>query len=1062
MPDSSFIGDLQQLRSRIQEHHVSAATPCLVICAGTACQASGANRIQREIKREIIKRDLVERLNLRITGCHGFCEMGPSILTEPQGAFYVKVEPDDVARVIDAVLLGEYVEDLLYRDPVSGRACKSQDEIAFFREQTRTILGRNQLIDPIRIYHYIRVGGYAALERALGNPDRQWIIDEVTKSGLRGRGGAGFLTGRKWGFAAAQPGEGDKYVVCNADEGDPGAYMDSGILEGNPHSVIEGMIIGGLAIGASEGFVFVRKEYPLAIKHTLIALKHAEELNLLGKNILGTGFDFEISIVQSAGAFVCGEETALIRTIEGFVGEPRQRPPYPVEKGVFGRPTVINNVETWANVPLVIANSAEKYAQVGTDANTGTKVFSVVGKIRHTGLMEVPMGTSIKTLINDIGGGPLDGRRIKAIQIGGPSGGCIPSDRFDLPIDYDSLTEAGAIMGSGGIIVMDDDTCMVDLAKYFMAFLKDESCGKCYTCRKGIQRMHEILDDITTGRGTLDKLHLLDELAHVVRDSTMCGLGQSAPNPVLSTLRYFRDEYVRHIVDKRCDAFVCKGLVGVPCQSACPIGTEAWRYVAHITRGELEEAYFAIRETNPFPSVCARVCDHKCETRCRLGTSGADPVAIRALKRYVTDRIDPATYRPTTLRRGNGQAKKVAIVGSGPAGLTAAHRLSLLGYKVSVFEALDRPGGMLVTGVPAYRLPRKTLEAEIATLLDESITLTCNSALGRDFTIDDLFEQGHEAVFLALGAHRSRKLGIEGENSAGTCSSLALLRAWNLEGKTMARGHVGVIGGGNSAIDAARVALRQDDVDSVTIYYRRTRREMPAFESEIEEALDEGIKLEVLVSPTKIHTEDGRISGVGFIRNALGEPDGSGRRSPIPIEGSATIVPVETLVVAIGEQMEPFCEANAETRHGVEMTRWGNIVADPRTMMTSRHAVFSGGDAVTGPNTVVDAIAAGNKVAEIIDRHLHNQPLVQPSARTMPSKYIAPPGNKRKKTGGSVPRVEQPRIAPETRRSTDAEVEKSLTKKAAVREAGRCLRCDLDFVKTASLDGDRATAGELR
>ena len=1060
MPDS-FIGDLQRLRSRIQHDHASEATPCLVICAGTACQASGANRIQREIKREIIKRDLVERLNLRITGCHGFCEMGPSILTEPQGAFYVKVEPHDVSRVIDAVLLNDYVEDLLYKDPVSGLPCLHQNEISFFSEQTRTILGRNQLIDPIRIYHYIREGGYSALETVLASKDRGWITEEVKKSGLRGRGGAGFSTGLKWEIAAAQPGEGGKYVVCNADEGDPGAYMDSGILEGNPHSVIEGMMIGGLAIGATEGFVFVRKEYPLAIKHTLIALRHAEELNLLGKNILGTGIDFNISIVQSAGAFVCGEETALVRTIEGFVGEPRQRPPYPVERGIFGKPTVINNVETWANVPLVITAGAEKYAEIGTESNTGTKVFSVVGKIRHTGLMEVPMGTSINTLINDIGGGPLEGRRIKAIQIGGPSGGCIPSDHFDLPIDYDSLTGAGAIMGSGGVIVLDDDSCMVDLAKYFMAFLKDESCGKCFTCRKGIQRMHEILDDITNGRGTIDKLGLLEELAGVVRDSTMCGLGQSAPNPVLSTLRYFKDEYLRHIVDKRCDSFVCKGLVGAPCQSGCPIGTEAWRYIAHIERGELDEAYLAIRETNPFPSVCARVCDHKCESRCKLGTSGANPVAIRALKRFVTDRVDPTVYQPRSERRGNGHSKKVAIVGSGPAGLTAAHRLSLMGHKVSVFEALDRPGGMLVAGVPTFRMPRDVLTKEIDALIDDSVTLTCNSALGKDFTLDDLFQQGHEAVFLALGAHRSKKLGLDGEDCEGTYPSLNLLKAWNLHGEKMARGRVGVIGGGNSAIDAARVAIRQEDVDSVTIFYRRTRHEMPAFETEIEEALEEGISLQVLVSPAKIHTEGDRICAVDFIKNQLGEPDNSGRRRPVPVEGSEESVPLDTLVVAIGEEMEPFVDGDTEIKDGVQMTRWGSIVIDPDTMMTSRTSVFAGGDAVTGPNTVVDAIAAGHKVAVLIDRHLRRQPLVQPAEPTMPSRYV-PKSAKRKRKGKPVLRVEQPRVAPDTRCKSDVEVEKSITKKAAVKEAGRCLRCDLDFSKPKAVKKDRPSAGEIR
>ncbi|MEK6755274.1 MAG: FAD-dependent oxidoreductase, partial [Bacteroidota bacterium] len=483
---------------------------------------------------------------------------------------------------------------------------------------------------------------------------------------------------------------------------DPGAYMDRSVLEVNPHSIIEGMLIGAYATGATEGVVYVRNEYPLAIKHLTIALRQTKELGLLGDQILGTGFSFTIGIVRGAGAFVCGEETALIHSVEGKMGEPRQRPPFPVEKGIDGKPTAINNVETWANVPLIINEGGAEFAKIGTKKNSGTKIFSLVGKVKNTGLVEVPMGASIREIVNDMGGGPSAKAKIKAVQTGGPSGGCIPARMFDLPIDYDSLSAAGSIMGSGGMIVMDENTCMVDVAKYFMNFLKDESCGKCYTCRKGTQRMHEILDDVSKGVGTTEKIELLEELAQVVKDTSMCGLGQSAPNPVLSTLRYFRDEYERHIYHKRCDAFVCRDLVGAPCASACPIGTEAWRYIAHIQRGELEEAYRVIRETNPFPSVCARVCNHPCEERCRAGTYGGQPIAIRALKRFITDRIDPSIYKPM-----HSAAKilgPVAVVGSGPAGLTAAHYLSLKGYKVTVFEADDQPGGMLYSAIPSYRL----------------------------------------------------------------------------------------------------------------------------------------------------------------------------------------------------------------------------------------------------------------------------------------------------------------------------------------------------------------------
>jgi NADH-quinone oxidoreductase subunit F len=847
---------------------------------------------------------------------------------------------------------------------------------------------------------------------------------------------------------------GQKYVVCNADEGDPGAYMDRSILEGNPHSVIEGMAIGALAIGASEGFVFVRHEYPLAVKHLLIALRLAREYGLLGKNILGSGFNFDVSIVKSAGAFVCGEETALIRSIEGTIGEPTQRPPFPTEKGIGGRPTCINNVETWANVPIIIAKGAEEYARVGTPTSTGTKVFSLVGKIENTGLVEVPMGTSIKEIVYDVGGGPLDGGRIKAVQIGGPSGGCIPHRRFDLPIDYDSLTQAGAIMGSGGMIVMDDDTCMVDVAKYFMGFLKDESCGKCYTCRKGTQRMWEILDDITEGRGTLEHLDLLEELGQTVADTSMCGLGQSAPNPMLSTLRYFRDEYERHIVDKRCDAYVCKGLTGAACQAACPVGTEAWRYAALIAKGEYEEAYRVIRATNPFPSVCARVCDHKCEQRCLLGATGQEPLALRALKRFVTDRVDPSVFKPQRRPSPDAAGKRVAVVGAGPAGLTAAHGLSLKGYRTTVFETEDRPGGMLIAGIPAYRLPREALQREIDALIDENITLRCGTALGRDFTVDGLLEDGYDAVFLALGAHRSRRMGIGGEDLAGVHPSIEFLKAWNLRNESLAEGKVGVLGGGNSAVDAARVAVRQPGVTEVTIFYRRTRHEMPAYEEEIEGALEEGVKLELLVSPVSLHDADGCLVAAEFIDNELGEVDASGRRRPVAKPGSEHRVVLDTLIVAIGEES---VDVGTSEETGIEMSG-GVVVSDKRTLTTGRPGVFAGGDVATGPNTVIDAIAAGRRAAEVIDRYLKGLELFQADELRRPSVYVEP-AEMQEDQEFQAERVTVGALTAAERVHGFAEVEAALTAEQAAREARRCLRCDLEFTRRLKVDGSLGNSG---
>jgi NADH-quinone oxidoreductase subunit F len=1035
----SSIVDLRKLNEIILRD-VDESKPRIVICAGTACQASGANDIIRVAKKYILQNQLLDTIGLKITGCHGFCEMGPFILTEPKKVFYHKVSIENVSRIIDAVIADEYVEDLLYTDPKTNEKYYSQDDIPFFKKQQRTIFSVNQKIDPIRIYDYINNGGYQALEKALSKYSPGQILEEVKKSGLRGRGGAGFPTGLKWEMLARQPGEYGKYIVCNADEGDPGAYMDRSLLEGNPLSVIEGMTIGAYATGATEGVVYVRNEYPLAIKHLRIAIRQATDLGLLGEDILGSGFSFNIKIVKGAGAFVCGEETALIRSVEGKVGEPRQRPPFPVIKGIHNKPTVINNVETWANIPFIIKIGASEYMKIGTPGSPGTKIFSLVGKIKNTGLIEVPMGITIKEIVYDIGGGSPGKAKIKAVQTGGPSGGCIPVSNFDLPIDYDSLAKAGSIMGSGGMIVMDENTCMVDVAKYFMNFLKDESCGKCYTCRKGTQRMYEILDDISKGKATLEKLNLLEELAYVVKDTTMCGLGQTAANPVLSTIKYFKNEYIEHIKNRKCSAGVCKELVGAPCQDACPLDTEAWRYVAYIARGEYEEAYRVIREANPFPSICARVCSHPCEDRCRAGTTGGQAIAIRALKRFVTDRIDPSTYTPIRVVKAGKDMPRAAIVGAGPAGLTAAHYLSLKGYKVTVFEKASQPGGMLGLCIPSYRMPRDILQKEIDSLLDENITLKCNSSFGSDITIDSLFKDGYQAVFLAMGAHKSRLLNIEGEGVEGVYPAVDFLKAFNLRDEKLAEGHVGVIGGGDSAVDAARVAVRQKEVKSVTILYRRTQKEMPALEEEVEAALLEGVKLEPLVSPIRIQSKEDHLHGVECIRNRQGEVDNSGRRSPVPIPGTEFFVPLDTLIVTIGD----VPDIDYVSSMGIETTKWGGLKIDHNTLATNIPGVFAGGDVVTGPNTVVEAIAAGKKVAVMIDRYLNGEELEQTPDVKLPRVYIEPP-QLSDDEAAQQERIEPTTISIEARKRSLDEVELTLSVQDARYEARRCMRCDLEF-----------------
>jgi len=553
--------------------------------------------------------------------------------------------------------------------------------------------------------------------------------------------------------------------------------------------------------------------------------------------------------------------------------------------------------------------------------------------------------------------------------------------------------------------------------------------------------MYEILDDVTKGKATLEDLDLLEELAHVVADTTMCGLGHGAPNPVLSTIRYFRDEYERHIVEKRCDAHVCKGLVGAPCQSACPLGTEAWRYVAHIGRGEYEEAYQVIREPNPFPSVCARVCHHPCEAKCRAGATGGNPVAIRALKRFITDRIEPSSYTPPRVDWPYDGQPRVAVIGSGPAGLTAAHCLSLKGCKVTVFEAEQEPGGMLTCAIPSYRLPREIIDKEIDALLDDNVTLKCGSSLGRDFDIDSLLEEGYEAVLLAIGAHKSKPLRLEDEDVDGVYPSIEFLKSYNLNDQQLAKGRVGVIGGGNSAIDAARMALRLKEVESVTILYRRTRDEMPAFEEEIEAADQEGVRIETLVTPTRIISEGGVLTGLECVRNELGEADESGRRRPVPQEGTEHIVDLDTLIVAIGEDSGIDAVTPARSS-GLDITTWNTVRVNTSTMETSREGVFAAGDVVRGPNTVVEAIADGKRAALVIERYLKKEPLLQPVTPKLPRDYVEPIQDE---GALKATRTETPRAPAEWRRRNFAEVEVTLSPTEARSEALRCLRCDLEF-----------------
>jgi len=535
--------------------------PLITVCGGTGCHASGCHAVVDAFKKVLQEKASGNGIGLRVTGCHGFCERGPLVVIHPKKVLYQKVKPEDVPTIFqETVLNGKVLEDLLYDHPVTGEKIISEEEVPFYQKQKRIIFGNNGSIDPTQIEDYLAVGGYQALAKALFSMKPEEIIREVKKANLRGRGGGGFPAGLKWEQCRNAPSN-VKYVICNADEGDPGAYMDRSLLEGNPHCVLEGMIIGAFAIGSHEGYVYVRNEYPLAVENLGIAIRQAEEVGLLGKNILGSGFDFEVRVSRGGGAFVCGESTALMASIEGNIGEPRAKHIHTVVSGLYDRPTNLNNVETWANVPVIINEGADWYGRIGTEGSKGTKIFSLVGKVNNTGLVEVPMGITLREIVYDIGGGIPDGKRFKAVQTGGPSGGCIPESMIDLPVDFDRLTEVGSMMGSGGMIVMDEATCMVDVAKYFMNFLKDESCGKCTSCREGTKRMHEILTEISEGRGKPEHIDLLEELGWVTMEASLCALGGTAPNPALSTIKYFRKEYEEHILNRRCPAKVCRALL---------------------------------------------------------------------------------------------------------------------------------------------------------------------------------------------------------------------------------------------------------------------------------------------------------------------------------------------------------------------------------------------------------------------------------------------------------------------------------------------------------------------
>ncbi|HLB74689.1 MAG TPA: NADH-ubiquinone oxidoreductase-F iron-sulfur binding region domain-containing protein [Sedimentisphaerales bacterium] len=1023
----SSISDFDKWR-QLLESGVDSAESVVTICAGTGCTALGSAQVYEAFEQQIQKQKLTGRVRLKRTGCHGFCEKGPVVVILPRQFFYPGVQAEDVEEILTKTVLGgDTIDRLLYVDPATGKKVAYEHEVPFYAGQQRNVFRYNGKIDPVSIEDYVTAGGYGALSKALRDYAPERVVEIVKQSGLRGRGGGGFPTGLKWELCRANASD-KKYLICNADEGDPGAFMDRSVLEGTPHAVLEGMVIAGLAIGASRGFIYVRAEYPLAVKNTTAAIEVARAAGLLGESILGTDSCFDIEIRQGAGAFVCGEETALIASLEGKRGMPSPRPPFPVQKGYLGKPTVINNVETFANVPLIIRNGANWYNQIGTEKSKGTKIFALAGKVNNTGLVEVPMGATLREIIFEIGGGIPKGRKFKAAQMGGPSGGCIPAAYLDTEIDYDSVQQIGAIMGSGGLIVMDENTCMVDVARYFLEFVQSESCGKCTPCRVGTKKMLAILERITRGQGNIDDLDVLERLGQDIKKASLCGLGQTAPNPVLSTLRHFREEYEEHIILKTCRASVCEGLVRSPCQHGCPAGVNVPEYVSMITEGRLTEAAAIIRRRNPFVSVCGRVCDHPCERRCRRGEID-QPLAIRALKRYIADNM-PDFAAPMV--RPVSKKAELAIIGSGPAGLSCGYFLALMGRASVIFEAQPIPGGMLALGIPEFRLPKQVLQKEIEFILSHGVELRTNS---RVEDARQLRKEGFKAVFVATGAQKGRGIDIEGMELAGVVDSLEFLRERGLGRGMDCRGKaIVVLGGGNAAIDVARSAVRLG-TEKVTILYRRSLEEMPAYGEEIQGAMKEGIELVTLGVPTRILGENGAVSGVEFVRAELGKAEADGRRRPIPIDGSQTTISCDLVIPAIGQipSVEPAHFAN-----GPELTKWGTIKADPVTFKTTTGDIFAGGDCVTGPSSVIEAIAAGQKAAASIDKFLGGKGELP---RDTGFSFTKPDEEALAK---SPLRFEEKEIPVVQRRRGFAEVVLGIDREQALAEAFRCLRCDLE------------------
>lgn len=1042
----SNYADLEEIRLKAASK-ILPDKPYIAVGMGTCGIGRGAEVLYDSFQRIINERKL--DIILKKTGCFGFCAEEPLVNIYIPGKPLVilhRVAEVDVIPVVSAIQKGLMpFRNVLCRiedwDFITGKFEFGKgltehplwNEIPFFKWQKKIVLRNCGLIVPDDIEEYIGVGGYFPLYSVLTGKSPQEVIDEVKLSKLRGRGGAGFPTGQKWELMAKVKAD-QKYVVCNADEGDPGAFMNRNEIESDPFMLLEGMTIGAYAMSASKGVVYIRAEYPLAVRRLKGAIEQAKSLGLLGENILGSGFNFDIDIVEGAGAFVCGEETALIKSIEGKAGRPVPRPPYPAVKGLFDYPTNINNVETWCNIPVVMSKGASWFTETGTDRSAGTKVFSLVGKVKNTGLVELPLGSTLETIVFRIGEGSGSQKRVKAVQTGGPSGGCIPVDYMKTPVDYESLNALGAIMGSGGMVVMDQDNCMVDVARYFTEFSNSESCGKCTPCREGLAQTLEIIKKFTSGKAQEEDIKTLEELGQVIKATALCGLGQTAPNPVLTTLRYFRDEYDHHMIEKKCEPGICQDLFTALCENSCPMHMNIPRYLQLLKENKLEDAFESSLRDNPLPSTIGRICHFHCQMKCRR--EGIDaPVSQGEIHRYISDTVyAKESYKKIYDRLISEKMppthKKIAIVGGGPAGLTAAFYLVRLGHDVTIYDSEAEAGGILRWGIPKYRLPLDILQREIDFIKELGVKFVMNTCVGKDISLEQLEHDNH-VVILAVGAHKDTELQIPGCNLNGVISGMDFLKEIAHEKKPEIGRHVVIVGAGNVAIDAARTALRLGS--EVTVVYRRLKADMPANKDEIKEAENEGVNFLFLCNPEEILADaNDKVRGVRLMKMACGEVDLSNRRKPVPT-GEFFTLDCDNVIMAIGEEVD----AEFAKEYGINLKSNGSILVDHFTHETNHPKFYAIGDAITGPATAAEAMGIAKKAAEVIDLKLMDKNRFHKLFREFEYSNEVP----LKPEGGN--RHYSVKLPLEERVGNFKEISLGYTPAQAYAEAARCLRCDV-------------------